>query len=181
MINLEFFYASCVHHHYAVAICIERCENNMKIKYFNFSLPPVSLATLWSSEKNRCNAAGGDGDEEDDEGVVCYCPYGYELTEDETGCQDVNECEVYGSSSEDLDDEDGSKDPDSRNHHPRVTFCSHSCTNLIGKLNGAFLFECTLLMFIICFIYVHSSHPFVIPTSHYAMLCVCDCLLYLPQ
>lgn len=121
----------------------------MKIKYFNFSLPLPCDLRIKHETKNRYNAAGGDDDDEDDEGVVCYCPYGYELTEDETGCQDVNECEIYGEEENSDDDDD---DGESRNQQPKATFCSHSCTNLIGKLNGTFLFECTLLMFIICFI-----------------------------
>lgn len=109
-------------------------------------------------------AGSGDEDDEEENGVVCYCPYGYELTDDETSCQDVNECEIYGSNDDDEEDEAGGDDDgENRNHHPSATFCSHSCTNLIGKLNGTFLFECTLLMFIICFISLLClSTPFVI-------------------
>ena len=66
------------------------------------------------------------------EGVECYCPYGYDLSDDESFCQDVNECEIYGN-----DDEDGEGDGEEEENVPRATFCSHTCTNLIGlfKLN----------------------------------------------
>ncbi|KAG5677774.1 hypothetical protein PVAND_007505 [Polypedilum vanderplanki] len=59
-----------------------------------------------------------------DDGVECDCPYGYELSEDESHCQDVNECEIYNNNSD-----DESEDEDA----PRATFCSHTCINLIGS------------------------------------------------
>lgn len=50
---------------------------------------------------------------------MCHCPYGFELSDDESACQDVNECDEY-----DEEDEDGNASG--------ATFCSHTCTNLIG-------------------------------------------------
>jgi hypothetical protein len=41
----------------------------------------------------------------------------------------VNECEIYGND----DDETGGSDVDEESS-PKASFCSHSCTNLIGKV-----------------------------------------------
>jgi Complement Clr-like EGF-like len=71
---------------------------------------------------------------DEEEGVVCYCPYGYELTDDESSCQDINECEIYGNDDE--DDETGGETEDENAH--RAAFCTHSCTNLIGKVERHF-------------------------------------------
>lgn len=59
-------------------------------------------------------------------GFECHCPYGYELSEDESSCQDINECELY-----DDEDEEGE---DGEENGPKATFCSHTCTNIIGLL-----------------------------------------------
>lgn len=67
-------------------------------------------------------------------GVECECPQGYELSEDETFCQDINECELYNSSGEN-DDEDSDDYYEERKSQPKATFCSHTCTNLIGLMN----------------------------------------------
>lgn len=67
------------------------------------------------------------------EGVECNCPYGYELSDDEKSCQDINECEIYDNDDEEGGSE-GEDEPDEDNS-PRATFCSHTCTNLIGLLD----------------------------------------------
>ncbi|XP_070502012.1 fibrillin-2-like [Chironomus tepperi] len=64
-----------------------------------------------------------------DDGVECDCPQGYELSEDENFCQDINECEIY----ENDDEEDENDDRDENGNYPRATFCSHTCTNLVGS------------------------------------------------
>lgn len=62
------------------------------------------------------------------EGVECICPYGYELSDDESFCQDVNECEIYDNDDEDEHETD-------EENEAKVSFCSHTCTNLIGSFN----------------------------------------------
>lgn len=69
-------------------------------------------------------------------GVECECPQGYEVSEDESHCQDINECETYENGSEENEDEDSDDYYEDRKsqQQTRVSFCSHTCTNLIGKL-----------------------------------------------
>ena len=64
-------------------------------------------------------------------GVECECPQGYELSEDETHCQDINECELYDNEN----DEDSDDYFEDQKSQPQATFCSHTCTNLIGITN----------------------------------------------
>ena len=56
-------------------------------------------------------------------GFDCTCPSGYELSDDEKNCQDVNECEVY--------DDDETDNESSEKH--KSSICSHECTNLVGS------------------------------------------------
>lgn len=63
-------------------------------------------------------------------GVECECPSGYELSEDESHCHDINECEIYENGSDEDDSDDYYED---RRSQLRASFCSHTCTNLIGK------------------------------------------------
>ena len=65
-------------------------------------------------------------------GVECECPQGYELSEDESHCQDINECESYENASDENDDDSDDYYEEKRSQ-PHATFCSHSCTNLIGN------------------------------------------------
>jgi hypothetical protein len=75
--------------------------------------------------------------------VECECPSGYELSEDESHCQDINECEIYGNGGDenDGDDSDDYYEEEKKNQ-PRATFCSHTCTNLIGKRHTV---ECEII------------------------------------
>lgn len=61
--------------------------------------------------------------------MECFCPYGYESSDDESFCQDINECEIYDNDDDEEAEEDGE-----RENLPKTTFCSHTCTNLIGLL-----------------------------------------------
>lgn len=54
------------------------------------------------------------------------------MSEDESFCQDINECEIY--ENDDDDEEDENDERNKNGNHPRATFCSHTCTNLIGQL-----------------------------------------------
>lgn len=73
------------------------------------------------------------------EGVECHCPNGYELSDDESFCQDINECDIY-----DNDDDEENEEVESG---ARATFCSHTCTNLIGLLNLNIYFSSTFMAF----------------------------------
>jgi len=44
-----------------------------------------------------------------------------------TNLQDINECELYDDGEEDDDEE--------AENVPKATFCSHTCSNLIGLLS----------------------------------------------
>lgn len=48
------------------------------------------------------------------------------MSDDESSCQDINECEIYDND----DDEDGEEEDEENS--PKATFCSHTCSNLIG-------------------------------------------------
>jgi hypothetical protein len=50
------------------------------------------------------------------------------LSDDESFCQDINECETYDN------DDDEEDDDEEEENMPKATFCSHTCTNLIGLL-----------------------------------------------
>lgn len=72
------------------------------------------------------------------EGVECRCPYGYELSDDESSCQDINECEIYDN----YDDEQAEEE-----EAAKATYCSHTCTNLIGLLYPNIYFLTTFMAF----------------------------------
>lgn len=55
--------------------------------------------------------------------LECTCVDGYELSDDGSFCQDINECEAYGSEDEDSDESQ------------QYSFCSHTCANTIGEEN----------------------------------------------
>lgn len=53
------------------------------------------------------------------------------MSEDESFCQDINECEIF----ENDDEEDENDERNENGNQPRATFCSHTCTNLIGQFS----------------------------------------------
>lgn len=81
-------------------------------------------------------------------GYECECPSGFELSEDESHCQDINECELYDNESGE-NDEDSDDYYEDKKNQPKATFCSHTCTNLIGLLlKTSFSFFLKTLKFI---------------------------------
>lgn len=57
--------------------------------------------------------------------LECTCIDGYELSDDGSFCQDIDECEAYSN-----DDEDSEESQ-------QYSFCSHKCTNTIGELENS--------------------------------------------
>ncbi|CRK94788.1 CLUMA_CG008282, isoform A [Clunio marinus] len=100
--------------------CVEINEREQDLT----TLATTTEVTHASRIKPECQHVDG-------EGVECYCPYGYDLSEDESFCEDINECEIYDNDYEDeSNNDDGDDVPIAR---PKATFCSHTCTNLIGS------------------------------------------------
>lgn len=60
------------------------------------------------------------------------------MSDDESFCQDVNECEIYDNDDDDEVEEEA---------EPRASFCSHTCTNLIGSPSQNIWFSSPFIIF----------------------------------